>query len=118
MWPPLAVALSLLHTFALLAYSFDSDHFLLHSLEPIMAAGTVTNRTIDDNYGDSVTGVKPTYSDSWNYGPDCTVCLVQPVVSETFDKSWHDVTASPDDTAARNVTLTFTGTYTLNSGYL
>ena len=72
--------------------------------------GTATNRTIDDNYGDSATGAKPTYSDGWNYGPDCPGCFVQPVVGETFDKSWHDVTASPSDPAPRNVTLTFTGT--------
>ncbi|EPS98618.1 hypothetical protein FOMPIDRAFT_1017517 [Fomitopsis schrenkii] len=72
--------------------------------------GTATNRTIDDNYGDSVTGAKPTYSDGWNYGPDCSKCYVQPVVSDTFDRSWHDVTASPDDPAARDIMLTFTGT--------
>ncbi|KZT64252.1 hypothetical protein DAEQUDRAFT_760036 [Daedalea quercina L-15889] len=70
-----------------------------------------TNRTIDDEYGDVVTGAKPTYSDSsWNYGPECPGCYVQPVAGETFDQSWHDTTASPTDPAPRNVTISFTGT--------
>lgn len=80
-------------------------------------AGTATNRTIDDNYGDSVTGAKPTYSDGWNYGPECTGCLMKPALNETFDRSWHDVTASATDPAPRNVTLTFTGAYMLDSLY-
>ncbi|KAH9922672.1 uncharacterized protein B0H18DRAFT_508440 [Fomitopsis serialis] len=73
-------------------------------------AGTPTNRTIDDYYGDSATGVTPTYSTGWNYGPGCSVCLIQPVPGETFDQSWHDVTASPTDPAPKIITLSFTGT--------
>ncbi|KAH9829632.1 uncharacterized protein C8Q71DRAFT_717841 [Rhodofomes roseus] len=68
---------------------------------------TTGYRTIDDYYGDSVTGQKPVYSEGWNYGPTCSDCLVRPYAAYTFEGSWHDVTASPTDTSPRNVTLTF-----------
>ncbi|TFY53522.1 hypothetical protein EVJ58_g9404 [Rhodofomes roseus] len=76
------------------------------------APGTLTNRTIDDYYGDSVTGLQPQYrsGSAWNYGPQCPGCFIQPAADETFDQSWHDVTASPNDPGPSNVTLTFTGT--------
>ncbi|KAH9922671.1 uncharacterized protein B0H18DRAFT_508385 [Fomitopsis serialis] len=74
------------------------------------AIGTTTNRTIDDFYGDSATGAIPLYSDGWNYGPQCSGCFIQPAIGETFDQSWHDVTASPTDPAPKTVTLSFNGT--------
>ncbi|KAH9829640.1 uncharacterized protein C8Q71DRAFT_717950 [Rhodofomes roseus] len=76
------------------------------------APGTLTNRTIDDYYGDSVTGLQPQYrsGSAWNYGPQCPGCFIQPAADEAFDQSWHDVTASPNDPGPSNVTLTFTGT--------
>lgn len=69
-----------------------------------------TIRTIDDHYGDSVTGVVPVYGNAWNYGPSCPSCRVQPNPELVFDKSWHDATAHPGDPESHNVTLTFTGT--------
>ncbi|KAF9821387.1 hypothetical protein IEO21_00633 [Rhodonia placenta] len=78
-----------------------------------VALATLTNRTIDDENGDSVTGLQPVYappSGVWNYGPTCPGCFVQPDVDDCFDHSWHDVTANPSDPEPRNVTLTFNGT--------
>ncbi|KAH9934658.1 uncharacterized protein B0H18DRAFT_977599 [Fomitopsis serialis] len=82
--------------------------YLSLQFQTVQAAST--NATIDDNNGDSVTGRKPKFSASWNYGPDCPGCLVQPDQQHTFDRSWHDTTASPGDTSPHNVTLHFTGT--------
>ncbi|KZT11255.1 uncharacterized protein LAESUDRAFT_261334 [Laetiporus sulphureus 93-53] len=73
--------------------------------------GTLTNRTIDDENGDSVTGLQPTYlpAGNWSYGPDCAGCYVEPNINDTFEHSWHDTTAFLSDTAPRNVTLVFDG---------
>ncbi|KAJ7483814.1 hypothetical protein B0H11DRAFT_1914677 [Mycena galericulata] len=59
---------------------------------------TVSNRTIDDFYGDSVTGVVPSYDPSgvWN-------------AVVVFDDTWHDTT-SLNATDPPSVTIQFTGT--------
>ncbi|EED78998.1 predicted protein [Postia placenta Mad-698-R] len=74
---------------------------------------TLTNRTIDDSNGDSVTGLQPVFapaSGAWHTGQTCPSCLVQPDENQVFDHTWHGVTASPPDPSPRNVTLTFSGT--------
>ncbi|KZT06161.1 uncharacterized protein LAESUDRAFT_200167 [Laetiporus sulphureus 93-53] len=68
-----------------------------------------TNRTIDDEYGDSVTGLMPLYQGGWNYGPHCSGCYIQPDTLLVFDRTWHDTTTHPADPVA-SVTLTFNGT--------
>ncbi|TFY56141.1 hypothetical protein EVJ58_g7816 [Rhodofomes roseus] len=84
--------------------------FLLSLLSTRISA-TATNRTIDDYYGDSVTGLLPVYSNNWNYGPTCSVCEAHPEANLTFDASWHDATSnSSSNSTAHNITLTFTGT--------
>ena len=80
-------------------------------LLPLAALAASTNATIDDNYGDSVTGNKPTYSNDWNYGPDCPGCYIQPDKAKAYEQSWHDVTVSPNDASARNVSFSFNGMY-------
>lgn len=71
-------------------------------------AGT-TNRTIDDQKGDSVTGVLPQYqpSSGWNFGPSCLPCHIHLDPSQTFDGTWHDATSNE---SSRSVTLSFAGT--------
>ncbi|KAH9930961.1 uncharacterized protein B0H18DRAFT_872467 [Fomitopsis serialis] len=68
-------------------------------------------RTIDDTYGDSVTGVLPTYGANWNAGQTCSGCAVQPSPSGTYRGTWHDTTSdNPNSTTGHAVTLEFTGT--------
>lgn len=71
------------------------------------------NITIDDHYGDAVTGVSPVYcsdTDSrWNFGPACSSCALKPDADKLFMGTWHDCTAKSSDHATQNVTLTFTG---------
>ena len=52
-------------------------------------------RTIDDTYGDSVTGALPTYSDTdcWNQGP-CSTCFLKPDASKAHDGTWHDTSSN------------------------
>ncbi|KAH9842375.1 uncharacterized protein C8Q71DRAFT_698456 [Rhodofomes roseus] len=77
-------------------------------LSQVVSAGT-TNRTIDDTHGDSVTGVLPTYSNNWNYGPNCSFCAIRPDANETFDGTWHDTTSNSTDPTQPSMTLTFDG---------
>ncbi|KAH9885395.1 hypothetical protein C8Q73DRAFT_622477, partial [Cubamyces lactineus] len=72
------------------------------------------NRTIDDELGDSVTGLQPIYSPQadWNQGATCTSChidtgLINP--TRVFGGTWHDSTAYPDD-PPHTIATTFTGT--------
>ncbi|KAJ6476366.1 hypothetical protein C8R45DRAFT_834004, partial [Mycena sanguinolenta] len=75
----------------------------------------LSNRTIDDLYGDSVTGVLPTYEPStseWNavvQDNNCTICVVQPDAAQMVDHSWHDTTVRVGG-QTHTVSLQFTGT--------
>lgn len=79
---------------------------------PVSSA--LVNRTIDDEYGDSVTGVKPTYGpdDSyWHQGSTCSACHITPFIDKTqsFDGTWHDGTYSPGGPDL-TISFSFTGT--------
>jgi hypothetical protein len=80
---------------------------------PILSvhAGAV-NRTIDDQYGDNVTGLKPIYfpEKEWNYGPECLTCIIRPDIGLLHNGSWHETQTAPAD-VSRSMTLTFTGKY-------
>jgi hypothetical protein len=68
-------------------------------------------RTIDDTFGDSVTGQMPTYSPAgaWHVGQSCTDCFVQPKDPDrALLKSWHDTTQDTFD-EPHSVTVTFNG---------
>ncbi|EIW63798.1 uncharacterized protein TRAVEDRAFT_80075, partial [Trametes versicolor FP-101664 SS1] len=64
------------------------------------------NYTIDDDVGDSNSGVVPTYApaDAWTQGGTADVDPLQ-----AFQGTWHAATYDPDDTEARTVTATFQG---------
>ena len=64
------------------------------------------NRTIDDTYGDSATGLQVVYSVFWNTGQLCPGCAVQPNPAEAFAGSWHDTTSSA---IPHNATMKFVG---------
>ncbi|KAH9897633.1 hypothetical protein C8Q73DRAFT_681944 [Cubamyces lactineus] len=71
-----------------------------------------TNRTIDDEKGDSVTGLVPSYSPvgSWSQGSTCSGCYIHLDTSQVFDGTWHDSTHTPGDPEPRVITAQFTGT--------
>lgn len=74
------------------------------------ASAILVNRTIDDQFGDPITGTYPTYSpaEDWQPGANCSDCSVRPDVTRAFDGTWHDSTYYPGD-SPRTVTVTFTG---------
>ncbi|KAJ6542805.1 hypothetical protein B0H19DRAFT_957855 [Mycena capillaripes] len=69
----------------------------------------LSNRTIDDFNGDSVTGALPVYEGSWNVNGNCSTCYVQLDTSQPFDRTWHDSTQRATEDPY-SVTLQFTGT--------
>jgi hypothetical protein len=75
----------------------------------------ISNVTVDDEYGDEVTGAKPSYSPSadWSEGTNCTGCLALPDPSFAYDHTWHDTTQDVADPAVRFVNYTFNGAHGL-----
>lgn len=74
---------------------------------------TSVNVTIDDQTGDAITGLLPTYNPSiaWNQGAGCDFCSAKPNTSDAFNGTWHDATYSPGVYPEQfDVTLQFNGT--------
>ncbi|KZT18125.1 hypothetical protein NEOLEDRAFT_1080931 [Neolentinus lepideus HHB14362 ss-1] len=83
---------------------------ILHYAWPVLGG---TNRTIDDQWGDSVTGILPTYlpaNDTWQQGANCSSCYSRPNASLAYDGSWHDVSYIPGGPAPMVARFTFDGT--------
>ncbi|KAF7344110.1 hypothetical protein MVEN_01700800 [Mycena venus] len=73
----------------------------------------VSNRTIDDVFGDEISGALPIYTPSpndWNIveNNNCSTCAVKPDPALAFNQTWHDVTVPVGSTYS--VILNFTGT--------
>ncbi|CAA7270986.1 unnamed protein product [Cyclocybe aegerita] len=84
------------------------------SFNPLVAVALV-NRTIDDTYGDLVTGFKPIYfphspkdSNPWN-NQDCHRCAITPDVSRAFSGTYTAATYHPFIKSI-SITLDFNGT--------
>ncbi|KAI0925162.1 hypothetical protein AcW2_005843 [Taiwanofungus camphoratus] len=74
------------------------------------AAGNVT---IDDTYGDEITGQQPIYTPSsdWDQGEICTGCALHPNPLNAFYHTWHDSTYAPTlRPGIPTITLLFSGT--------
>lgn len=59
------------------------------------------NITIDDEYGDPLTGQQISYSpaDAWQQGNDCTACTAKPTpASDAWNGTWHDASFNPSGT--------------------
>lgn len=77
-----------------------------------LATASLTNRTIDDEKGDSTSRLLPEYSPpgAWHQGSTCTACYVHLDSSQTFRGTWHDTTYHPGDPEPRSITMRFNGT--------
>ncbi|EIW63876.1 uncharacterized protein TRAVEDRAFT_108468, partial [Trametes versicolor FP-101664 SS1] len=93
---------------------------------PVLAStATLVNHTVDDQYGDSVSGVLPAYTPrhQWAYGPQCSGCSIYPDththtgpsaagaavdMTQAFRGSWHDTTDTHTG-APSTVSITFVG---------
>ncbi|KAJ3973308.1 hypothetical protein EV361DRAFT_796461, partial [Lentinula raphanica] len=66
---------------------------------------------IDDQDGDSATGIAPIYTSSnlWSQEASCTTCFFKPNPSRTFQGTWHDTMHRPTGPPA-TVQFNFTGT--------
>jgi hypothetical protein len=82
---------------------------LLYLLLVSTAQASFVNVSIDDTYGDAITGQKPVYQPSgpWD-GANCTHCDIVPSVALAFDGTWTAATYNPGKSNI-NITLSFTG---------
>ncbi|EJD06284.1 uncharacterized protein FOMMEDRAFT_166512 [Fomitiporia mediterranea MF3/22] len=65
----------------------------------------LVNVTIDDTYGDPITGNQIVYSPSsaWQQGNGCGPCTAKPSPSSNaWMGTWHDATFNPNDTSVNN----------------
>lgn len=71
------------------------------------------NVTIDDQLGDALTSVVPTYLPSvpilWQQGVNCTGCSENPDASMAKDGTWHDTTWYPGDASSQSIEIDFDG---------
>ncbi|OCH96619.1 hypothetical protein OBBRIDRAFT_718250 [Obba rivulosa] len=72
---------------------------LLLSLLFITAISADQNVTVDDTFGDPITGEQFVYKPAsggsipaWNVGQDCPGCFAQPDPDQTYLHTWHDGT--------------------------
>jgi len=78
-------------------------------LSPVTAA--LVNRTIDDTFGDSTTGVKVIYSpqdDSTWKDQTCVGCAIRPPTAKAFRGTYTAATYNPD-IKDFSITMDFTG---------
>ncbi|KAJ3742447.1 hypothetical protein DFH05DRAFT_214509 [Lentinula detonsa] len=80
-------------------------------IENVQNTDATTYGYIDDEDGDPVTGVFPTFSPQtgWTQGSVCTDCAFHPDSTKAFNGTWSDTTHYISD-PARTVQFNFTGT--------
>ena len=84
---------------------------VLLSLLPSQVTATGTNHTIDDEGGDSLTGLRPVYEPpgAWKQGSKCPGCEVRPNASSTLYGTWHYVSYLASSTQFYTMTVQFIG---------
>ncbi|TBU22289.1 hypothetical protein BD311DRAFT_676434, partial [Dichomitus squalens] len=87
--------------------------YLLLPLWVALAQSVLVNYTIDDEYGDEVTGVQPAYTPPiyWGQGSDdipCGLSILQVDTSQVYRQTWHAAIRWQDGQDA-DITVNFTG---------
>lgn len=79
------------------------------------ARAALINVTIDDQYGDEMTGVVPWYLplSNWTQGATCVGCFAKPDPNLALSGTWHDTTWHPnvDQGAPFSINIIFNGKY-------
>ncbi|TFK19158.1 hypothetical protein FA15DRAFT_222209 [Coprinopsis marcescibilis] len=71
--------------------------------------GALQIRTIDDTYGDSVTGIRPVYTPDGGWADhDCSGCAFKPSPAEVFNGTYHESTYRPQ-IGPLTIQITFKG---------
>ena len=118
-------------SFSLMRSTWKSIIFHQYLLAGI-AGAVLTNRTIDDQDGDKVTGFTPQYSPYgvWNQGNGCVTCAIHPDpgkrsmfnstcrppliiynrhIAQAFEGTWHDTQVLANVTIPYTITIQFNG---------
>ncbi|KIP04302.1 hypothetical protein PHLGIDRAFT_201496 [Phlebiopsis gigantea 11061_1 CR5-6] len=83
---------------------------LLHSFGTVISVVSLSINTTVDDMDDQI---QYSPSGSWNIGPDCDTCQVQPNAAQAYHSSWHDATFDPSDSKLsmpQSIAFSFTGT--------
>ena len=88
----------------------------LSILVALTFVGASTNITIDDQFGDELTGQLVYYvpvNSGWQQGSQCPTCSLQPDPHLAYKGTWHDskVGVSSDAPGPYSFTLMFAGGY-------
>jgi hypothetical protein len=84
---------------------------LISALFLLCVLGVSTNRTIDDQYGDNVTGLLPLYTPASAVGRSVAQCSECVDPSEAFGQTWTSLTYNPGLPGGVHVELQFYGEY-------
>ncbi|EPQ52305.1 hypothetical protein GLOTRDRAFT_95918 [Gloeophyllum trabeum ATCC 11539] len=81
---------------------------------PSLAQVGLLNVTVDDQNGDPITGIVPTYSPptDWAAGEACKGCAIQFSADDrthVYEETWHDATHRPTDAEPVEMIFQFTG---------
>ncbi|KAI1793126.1 hypothetical protein LXA43DRAFT_283169 [Ganoderma leucocontextum] len=88
----------------------DPFHVFMLVLFTTASVARLSNRTIDDQFGDSATGAPPEYSSRWVQGAGCDGCAIRLDTAKLFRGTWHGIATSPnEDRTPTAITLQFTG---------
>ena len=70
-----------------------------------------TNITVDDEVGDPLSGLVPTYipAGGWKQGNGCGTCHAKPDRRRAFNETWHDATHFVGDADPRIIHIHFDG---------
>jgi hypothetical protein len=79
-------------------------------LLPSLVFAGVVNRTIDDSFGDSQTGLQVTYQPGGGVWADetCSGCAIKPDVAQAFKGTYNAATYNPG-LGSVNITMQFNG---------
>ncbi|KAG6885300.1 hypothetical protein C0993_003461 [Termitomyces sp. T159_Od127] len=84
-------------------------HLALLLFLPLIRA-IATNRTIDDTFGDLVTGVKPIYVPNPWQGPECSGCSIKPPTEKAFMQTYSAFTYMEEKMPSMSIQFSFQGT--------
>jgi len=98
------------NSFPLLPLSLLS--LLTAFLLPSPAHAALRNATIDDYYGDSLTGLRPTYTPRTSWATEaCVTCRVRPATAQAFNLTYIGATYTGGTAEPVTFEFQFTGAY-------
>ncbi|KAH9922999.1 hypothetical protein B0H21DRAFT_701362 [Amylocystis lapponica] len=87
--------------------------FTFLSIHSFFATASLQNVTVDDTYGDPLTGEMFVYAPTaeWSIGQDCSSCTAHVDANDAYNGTWHDNSAfEATNNHPSNASISFNGT--------